>query len=63
MRKWGGEYMDENRILKLRLENTIEYYENALNTRPKKETMEMLELLKECHDVVSNIVMLEDDLK
>ena len=55
--------MDENRILKLRLENTIEYYENALNTRPKKETMEMLELLKECHDVVSNIVMLEDDLK
>ena len=56
--------MDEIGILKLRLENAIHGHEISLSFYYDKETEDMLNLLKDCHAVISRIKLVyEDDLK
>lgn len=56
--------MDEIKLLKLRLENAIDGHEIVLTAYYDKDVADMLQLLQDCHAVISRIQLAdEDDLK
>ena len=55
--------MSEIDMLKLRLENAINGHEIAIACFYNEDTARMLDLLKDCYEVMCRIVAREDDLK